>query len=379
MANFSSLHTQNSELNKASSGKKILIGFILLLSVGLNAYFMFFKKAAETQAQVAVAGTEEVDTEENIPRPVAVSSVLESTGSSTPTEAAKQFHVKNTAFTFPDHFEGRPVRSLHFNVKNSLNYSFCSIMTKEDGCELLSAYVTRLLVWSIDITKQIRNQDEVTLIFVETKTEERYAILKLKYTSRYANKTFEADFYKAPEWEYGAFFDQDGNEVAPRIVEKEAPVRDYIEITSLPGEYRAGRFHGHSGTDFKTPVGTPIYSTFDGRVTRVNWNFRSNGDSIEIEHPEKGIMTLYLHLNKVHVKAGDYVKQGQQIADSGNTGRSFAPHLHYEIKKTHTAKKLVFNPFESNHHKTYRRKVAPQQEGEFRKTVALYDSVLRDS
>jgi len=63
----------------------------------------------------------------------------------------------------------------------------------------------------------------------------------------------------------------------------------------------------------------------------VNWNLRYNGNSIEVN--SKGRKLRYLHLSKVGegVKAGTKVKAGQVLGLSGNTGRSFAPHLHYEI------------------------------------------------
>ena len=174
---------------------------------------------------------------------------------------------------------------------------------------------------------------------------------------------------------YGAFFSADGKEISPRIVDPEAPIRDYVEITSLPGDYRKGKFRDHSGTDFKAPTGTHVYSGFDGRVTRRNWNIKANGYSLEIDHPGANVKTRYLHLSRTLVKPGQTVKQGQKIAESGNTGRSFAPHLHYELL-SRSAKPTVQNPFKSKAHKTYYRRVPPQRKQAFLKTVALYDSAL---
>ena len=139
---------------------------------------------------------------------------------------------------------------------------------------------------------------------------------------------------------------------------------------SLPGDFRKGR-KGHFGTDFKADVGSTIRSTFDGRISRVNWNRRANGYCIEIIHPNQKIKTRYLHLSRVLVKRGQYVKQGEKIAESGNTGRSFAPHLHYEVRSL-DKKNKVYNPFNFKYHKTYHRNISDKGLGEFEKIISTY-------
>ena len=87
--------------------------------------------------------------------------------------------------------------------------------------------------------------------------------------------------------------------------------------------------------DFKAPVGTPVYMPWAGTVKRVNWNWKYNGNCLEISTPD-GKLVRFLHLQELDgsLKAGMKVKAGQRIADSGNTGRSFAPHLHYELRSS---------------------------------------------
>ena len=88
----------------------------------------------------------------------------------------------------------------------------------------------------------------------------------------------------------------------------------------------------HKGMDFSAPTGTPIYSTSDGKVIRVDGRAPGYGKHIRIDHGF-GYVTLYAHLSKYNVRRGQEVKRGDVIGFVGNTGRSVAPHLHYEIRK----------------------------------------------
>lgn len=88
----------------------------------------------------------------------------------------------------------------------------------------------------------------------------------------------------------------------------------------------------HYGMDFTAPTGTPVYATGDGVVTRADAGSTGFGRHIRIEHGF-GYMSLYAHLYKYNVKKGQKVKRGDLIGFVGNTGRSAAPHLHYEIWK----------------------------------------------
>ena len=83
---------------------------------------------------------------------------------------------------------------------------------------------------------------------------------------------------------------------------------------------------------FSIPKGTPIFATADGRVSVLKSSFGGLGKYIYIDHGN-GYKTVYGHLDKFNVKRGQKVKRGELIAYSGNSGRSTAPHLHYEVHK----------------------------------------------
>lgn len=86
---------------------------------------------------------------------------------------------------------------------------------------------------------------------------------------------------------------------------------------------------GHHGIDIAASTGTPVRSALEGRVMAAGWD-DIYGNLIVIEHSDS-LTTIYGHNEKIWVKEGEHVTKGQVIASVGSTGRSTAPHLHFEI------------------------------------------------
>jgi len=88
----------------------------------------------------------------------------------------------------------------------------------------------------------------------------------------------------------------------------------------------------HTGMDFSTKSGTPIYATGDGKISKLRKSRRGYGNHVIIDHGY-GYKTLYAHMTKYIVRKGQKVKRGEVIGYVGSTGTSVAPHLHYEVIK----------------------------------------------
>ncbi|MBU2113955.1 MAG: peptidoglycan DD-metalloendopeptidase family protein [Gammaproteobacteria bacterium] len=91
-----------------------------------------------------------------------------------------------------------------------------------------------------------------------------------------------------------------------------------------------GKQQHHKGVDLSASRGTPIYAPADGVVEVVRSSKQGFGNLLKIRHAF-GFSTLYAHLDEFKVKSGHFVHKGELIANSGNTGLSTAPHLHYEV------------------------------------------------
>ncbi len=101
-------------------------------------------------------------------------------------------------------------------------------------------------------------------------------------------------------------------------------------VTSHYG-YRPQFGRTHKGIDLRAAVGDTVYSAFSGRVRLTRFERGGYGFYVIVRH-ENGLETVYGHLSRFLVKPDQYVKAGQPIALSGNTGRSTGPHLHFETR-----------------------------------------------
>jgi len=127
------------------------------------------------------------------------------------------------------------------------------------------------------------------------------------------------------------------------LIPNGSPV-EYHGITSKFGYRMHPTLHKkefHRGTDLRAKFNTPVYATADGIVEWAGMHKRSGFGKLVILEHVYGFKTYFGHLNKIVIKSGQFVKKGELIAYTGNSGLSNGPHLHYEIRFIHRA----LNPY----------------------------------
>ncbi len=104
-----------------------------------------------------------------------------------------------------------------------------------------------------------------------------------------------------------------------------------LDKTIVTSDFGLRRAVWHYGIDIRVKTGNPVYAAFDGVVRITGYDKRGFGRFILIRH-KNGLETLYAHLSKSLTKLGEEVKAGDIIGKGGNSGRSTAPHLHFELR-----------------------------------------------
>jgi murein DD-endopeptidase MepM/ murein hydrolase activator NlpD len=215
-------------------------------------------------------------------------------------------------------------RVVEARVKHSLARTFQEAVSG-DHADALSAVYARLFMWDLDMRRDLQQGDKVRVAW-RLNEEGKVDVLAASFRSRKFSKTLTAYRWTMPGDNFPSYWRGDGTEASFRLTN--GPLRDYEQITSLLKDRPT-----HEGMDFKTPVGTPTYAPQAGTVTRVNWNWEGNGNCVEVKFAD-GVVAKFLHLSELKVSAGAHVQPGQVLALTGNTGRSTAPHLHYQVERS---------------------------------------------
>lgn len=113
-----------------------------------------------------------------------------------------------------------------------------------------------------------------------------------------------------------------------------APLRWPVAVPRLSSPFGKRWGRDHDGIDMAAPVGTPVFAAAAGTVIYAGDQVRGYGNMVVIRHGE--LVTVYAHNSVLLVHTGDSVGLGQQIARVGDTGRSTAPHLHFEVRRGET-------------------------------------------
>jgi murein DD-endopeptidase len=254
------------------------------------------------------------------------------------------------------------LRRVRATIESTLAASLTAAVGEEVGSPLTQV-ATRLLVWNFHIARDTRPGDEIDLVY-ELPAGSEPVVHALRFRSGKLGKELRAYRHRVEGAPYARYYDETGAEIELRL--RDSPIDTYEQVTSLLWDGRR-----HHGVDFKAPTGTPVKMPWDGVITRKNWNFRGNGNCLEIQDA-RGRRILFLHLDELprDLKVGQRVRKGQVVARSGNSGRSFAPHLHYQLMSG----ERVLDPFDV--HETYRVSLEPADRPAFETARERYERIL---
>jgi murein DD-endopeptidase len=245
------------------------------------------------------------------------------------------------------------------SVVHSLARTFQNSVPAEHA-DVLSAVYARPFFWDLDLRSDLQKGDTIQVAY--SWDGELAHVDAATYASKKLGRTLTAYRYTASGDTYASYWSVDGIEAAERL--NDSPLSHYEQVTSLLKDRPT-----HKGMDFKVAVGTDIVSPRSGSVLRTDWNWKYNGNCVEVRYND-GTLARFLHLSETTVKAGQSVTKGTKLGETGNTGRSTAPHLHYELEKNGR----VVDPID--YHGTERRSLPASDVAAFSAEVERLQAIL---
>ena len=197
----------------------------------------------------------------------------------------------------------------------------------------IAVTLSDVFAWDIDFYRDVQKGDRMRAVIEKVvskgRTIEYGNVLAASYigSSVGTKRTFRYELPVGGE----SYFLEDGSSARKTFLK--SPLK-FAHVTSGFG----GRFHpilnyfaSHNGVDYGTPAGTPVWAVADGSVVRAGYD-KGGGNMVCVKHV-LSLETCYLHLSKIKVKVGEKVPQKTVIGESGNTGMSTGPHLHFGMKR----------------------------------------------
>ena len=345
---------------KRPAGPAVAVGVVVVL-LALLVWWKLHKRTATPAPTTPVTTSAPPPTpapgNPPPPAPVAAATTNDDGGTTMATPP------KPTRSAADDELEKAGFKRLRVDVNGPLETAVVTAVGGELGPRLVQVLV-RSLVWWLSVPNDLRRGDLLEALYEERNGEDPI-IHAVRYKSGKNARLYKAYRFKSADSQWPRFYTPDGNELELRLVH--APLDDYEQVTSL---LRDGR--GHKGVDFKTPMGSPVHAPFEATVVRKNWNWKGNGNSIELrESGGHGWTALFLHLSEPpSLAAGAHVSRGEVVGKSGNTGHSFAPHLHYQLM----AGEKILDPFAVQ--ETTRKKLPEKERAAFTAETTRLDHLL---
>jgi murein DD-endopeptidase len=211
-------------------------------------------------------------------------------------------------------------------IKGDIKSSFVADARKNGLTSNEIGVITRALQWRLDF-RRLQVGDKFSVVLTREMHGNRLSNSQLLGVRI---KNGSKDYY-AILADDGKYYDINANSLSQSFFRY--PLAKQARVSSGFNPRRlhpvTGAITPHNGVDFAVSRGTPVLSVGNGEVVIAKYS-GSAGNYIAIRHGRQ-YMTTYMHLDKILVKPGQQVKQGDKIGLSGNTGRSTGPHLHFEL------------------------------------------------
>ena len=213
-------------------------------------------------------------------------------------------------------------------LKGQINGSFASVLRAQglDGRQI--SQLTSALQWQVSLQKLPKGSKFAILVSREYLGDKLTGQGNVEAIHILAN----GKSYYAIQAANGRYYNKQGETLGKGFAR--FPLQRQARISSPFNPNRrhpvTGRVRPHKGVDFAVSPGTPVIVPADGVIEKIAYQAGGAGRYVVVRHGRE-YQTVYMHLSRALVRAGQEVKKGERIALTGNTGISTGPHLHYEF------------------------------------------------
>ncbi len=215
-------------------------------------------------------------------------------------------------------------------VAGEIRSSLFEAVTAAGEQDQLALDLAEIFAWDVDFNTEIQRGDGFRLAVEKLSLDGRFArygrILAAEF--RRGGRTLQAVRFDRDG--QGGFYAPDGSPL------RKAFLRSPLRFNRISSGFSQSRFHpilgrytAHLGVDYAAPTGTPVQASADGVVLSAGW-MGGYGNTVRLRHAN-GFETLYGHLSRIDVRAGQRVVQGTRVGAVGSTGLSTGPHLDYRM------------------------------------------------
>ncbi len=216
------------------------------------------------------------------------------------------------------------------SARGLIHSSLFAAVTESGEDDQLALDLADIFAWDVDFNTELQKGDSF-----------RVAVEKLSLDGRFAKygRILAAEFVRGARRHVAVRFDgaHDAGYYAPDGTPlRKAFLRSPLKFSRISSGFTTARLHPilkvvrpHLGVDYAAPSGTPVGAAADGVVTHAGW-LGGYGKTVKLRHAN-GFETLYGHLSRVNVGAGQRVSQGTCVGLVGRTGLATAPHLDYRM------------------------------------------------
>jgi murein DD-endopeptidase MepM/ murein hydrolase activator NlpD len=243
--------------------------------------------------------------------------------------------VDYVVFTLGDslavHAGQRPVTVDEGTLSCAVTGALYNDIARAGGDPALAVALSEVFAWTVDFHR-IQKNDTFTVVFAQRRVDGRPVGVPKVRAARYTSGGQVKEAFLFGEGTEAQYYDAEGHSLRKAFLK--APLK-YSRISS---GYSAKRLHpvqkvmkAHLGTDYAAPYGTPILAVGDGVVEQAAQT-GGNGKFVKIRH--NGVYsTQYLHMQRILVKQGQRVRQGDVIGEVGSTGLATGPHVCFRFWK----------------------------------------------